>query len=73
MGHAVVAAWRKFFGLEMDYLGHIQYEDQMWRTMRARKPFLVQNPTGAGARSFALIADRLADIDAVRARIEDEP
>src|SRR5512133_2457763 len=32
IGRAVVAAWRKYFGLEMDYLGHIPHDGEMWRT-----------------------------------------
>ena len=73
VGTAVVAAWRKFFGLEMDYLGHIQYEDEMWRTARARRTLLAQNPAAPAARSFARIADRLAALDAARARSEGSP
>src|SRR5207253_387316 len=26
VGQAVVSAWRKFFGLEMDYLGHVPHD-----------------------------------------------
>ncbi len=70
IGHAVVAAWRKFFGLEMDYLGHIPYEETMWRMTRARLPLLVHSPEGATARSFAVIADRLAALDEAKARSE---
>jgi flagellar biosynthesis protein FlhG len=71
IGAAVVGAWRKFFGLEMDYLGHIQYEDEMWRTVRARRALLAQGP--AAARSFARIVERLAALDAARARSEGQP
>ena len=34
VGDAVVAAWRKFFGLDMDYLGCIGYDDDVWRCVR---------------------------------------
>ncbi len=73
VGTAVVAAWRKFFGLEMDYLGHVQYEDEMWRSARLRRPPLAQDPAGRAARSFARIADRLAALDAARLRSEGSP
>jgi flagellar biosynthesis protein FlhG len=64
VGDAVVAAWRKFFGLEMDYLGHIPHDEEMWRTIRARRPLLVQTPGSAAAAAFAHIADRLVALDA---------
>src|SRR5512134_873704 len=37
IGLAVVAAWRKYFGLQMDYLGYVGYDDEMWRVVRARR------------------------------------
>ena len=48
MGHAVVAAWRKYFGLEMDYLGAIDYDDDMWRAVRLRQAAAGGPPRGAG-------------------------
>ena len=73
VGPAVVAAWRKFFGLEMDHLGHLPYEDDMWRAARARKTLLAHNPAAAAARCFARIADRLSALDAARVRSEGMP
>lgn len=63
IGLAVVSAWRKYFGLEMDYLGSIAYEDDMWRAVRARRPLLVDRPEANAARSFARIADGLLALD----------
>jgi flagellar biosynthesis protein FlhG len=59
MGHAVVAAWRKYFGLEMDYLGAIDYDDEMWRAVRQRRPLLIDRPEAAASLAFERIADRL--------------
>jgi flagellar biosynthesis protein FlhG len=66
IGLAVVAAWKKYFGLEMDYLGFIHYDDEMWRAVRARRPLLVERPTVPAARCFASIADGLLALDAAR-------
>jgi len=63
LGNAVVSAWRKYFGLEMDYLGHIDFDDAMWRTVRARRPLMTERPEAAVAQSFARIADRLEALD----------
>jgi flagellar biosynthesis protein FlhG len=63
IGRAVVAAWRKYFGLEMDYLGFIPYDDEMWRTLRARRPFLVERPDVPAAKAFATIVDGLLALD----------
>lgn len=63
IGLAVVAAWRKYFGLEMDYLGYIHYDEHMWRTLRARRPLLVERPDVEAARAFAGVADALLALD----------
>ncbi len=66
VGRAVVAAWRKYFGLEMDYLGYIAYDDEMWRAVRARRPLLVERPDAVAARAFATVADSLLALDTVQ-------
>jgi len=63
IGLAVVAAWRKYFGLEMDYLGYIGYDDEMWRAVRARRPLLVERPDVGASKAFARIADSLLALD----------
>ena len=63
IGRAVVAAWRKYFGLEMDYLGYIGYDDEMWRAVRARRPLLVERPDAIAAKAFATVADSLLALD----------
>ncbi len=68
IGSAVVSAWRKYFGLEMDYLGTIDYDDEMWRTVRARRPLLVEHPECPAAKAFGRIADGLMKLDAVSVR-----
>ena len=66
VGDAVVAAWRKFFGLEMDYLGCIGYDDEVWRWVRLKRPLLVQSPGGATAVAVRTITDHLLQLDQTR-------
>jgi len=63
IGRAVVAAWRKYFGLEMDYLGYIPHDGEMWRTVRARRPLLLERPEAEAARAFGSIVDGLVALD----------
>ena len=63
IGHAVVAAWRKYFGLEMDYLGHIPHDAEMWRTVRARRPLLLERPDAESSRAFGAVVDGLVALD----------
>jgi flagellar biosynthesis protein FlhG len=68
IGRAVVAAWRKYFGLQMDCLGHIQHDGEMWRTVRARRPLLLERPDSEAARAFASIVDGLLALDGASSR-----
>jgi flagellar biosynthesis protein FlhG len=63
VGEAVVAAWRKYFGLEMDYLGCIGYDDDVWRSVRAKQALLLQYPAGETAAAMAGIVDRLLGLE----------
>src|SRR5512138_1690941 len=63
IGAAVISAWRKYFGLEMDLLGTITYEDEMWRAVRARRPLLIERPDAVAARAFGAVADALLALD----------
>jgi flagellar biosynthesis protein FlhG len=64
VGNAVVAAWRKYFGLEMDYLGAIGYDDEVWKAVRKRRPVVLESPQSETARAIAKIADRLLQLEA---------
>jgi flagellar biosynthesis protein FlhG len=63
IGRAVVAAWKKYFGLDMDYLGAIPHDADMWRTVRARRPLLLERPDAEASRAFDAIVDALLLLD----------
>jgi flagellar biosynthesis protein FlhG len=68
IGRAVVAAWRKYFGLEMDYLGHIHHDPEMWRTVRARRPILLERPDAEASVAFRAIVDGIVALDGQSSR-----
>ncbi len=63
VGAAVVSAWRKYFGLDMDYLGCIGYDDEVWRCVRSRRALLLEQPEGRTAQAISGIVGRLLEID----------
>lgn len=63
VGGAVVSAWKKFFGLEMDDLGAIRYDDEAWRAVRRRRPVLLERPDSAAAQGLQRIASRILTLD----------
>lgn len=64
VGPAVVSAWKKFFGLEMDYLGALRYDDDAWRAVRKRRPLLLEFPDSPASHSLRSVAERILQLDA---------
>jgi flagellar biosynthesis protein FlhG len=56
LGPGIVTAWRRHFGIAMDLLGTVEYDDDVWRTVRERRPLLMACPGGRAARSLARVA-----------------
>jgi flagellar biosynthesis protein FlhG len=63
LGLGVAAAWRRHFGIEMDVLGTVDYDDDVWRAARERRPLLLARSEGRAARSLARIASVIQALD----------
>jgi flagellar biosynthesis protein FlhG len=59
LGEAICVACRKYFGITMDFLGAIPYDDAVWRAVRKRRPVILDSPGSKAAQSIAQIARRL--------------
>ncbi len=60
LGVAVSTACRKYLGIDLDYLGYINYDDVVWKTARSRAALLRQEPDSAVAKSIWEIAVQVA-------------
>jgi len=56
---AVVNAWKKFFGIQMDILGSIPYDDEAWRAVRRRRPIVLDRPESEAAAAISELVDRI--------------
>ncbi len=59
VGHQIATAVRKYFGISMEFLGHLEYDDAVWRSVRRRRPLLLEFPNSKLHRAFVQISDRL--------------
>lgn len=57
IGRAMEIACRKYFGIEVDFLGGIRYDDAVWRSVRRKEPFLSAEPSSLAALDLCQIAD----------------
>jgi len=67
LGHKIAKVWRQYFGIEMDVLGSVEHDDDVWRAARERRPLLLARPDGRAALSLARIASRIQAADAASA------
>lgn len=63
LGPAITAACRKYFGVSMELLGSIPYDDAVWRAIRARRPILLDAPNSLAAQSIRRVAQKIIPLD----------
>jgi flagellar biosynthesis protein FlhG len=66
VGHAMVAAWKKYFGLEMEFLGALPHDDEVWRSVRRRRPVLVDQPDSRIAAGLHAVVSELLFLEQQR-------
>jgi len=59
LGFAVSDACRKYFGIPMQFLGSIPYDDAVWRSVRRRRPVMIDSPDSEASRSLRQVARAL--------------
>ncbi len=62
LGPTMQTMVHRYLGLTIDYLGHIEQDDQAWLTARRRRPLLVDSPTAKSARNLERIVRRVAAV-----------
>jgi flagellar biosynthesis protein FlhG len=75
---AELGAWMsglasRHYGVALDELGHIEYDDTVSLTMRRNKPLLVDSPTSKSARNVERIARRAVALAAAKGSESTEP
>lgn len=73
LGPAMRSAVRRRFGLDVDYLGYVDFDDTVWTTARSRRPLLTESPGTKASKSLEKIARRILAIDPERPRRETRP
>jgi flagellar biosynthesis protein FlhG len=56
----------RHYGIELDELGHIEYDDTVWLTVRRNKALLVDSPASKAARNVERVARRVVALATAR-------
>jgi flagellar biosynthesis protein FlhG len=59
LGVAVQTACRKYFGIDLDYVGYLTYDDAVWKAVRGRSAVMQAAPNSPIAISMMEIANRI--------------
>lgn len=63
VGPTVAAAWKKFFGLDLGFLGAVHHDDAVWQSVRARKALLQTAPNSLAAAAILRVAENLIALE----------
>jgi len=67
VGFSMKSVAKKYFGVDLDYLGYIEYEPNVWQSVRRMKPILAEFPNSRIATHLERIVNYLLK----QARIEN--
>ena len=59
LGRAIGDACRKYFGMTMDFVGAIPYDESVWKAVRQRQPVMLANPEAAASRAIRQVTAEL--------------
>ena len=60
-GHAVRSVCKKYFGIDAQYVGYLDYDNAVWQSVRKRRPLLLEYPYSGLVPEFAQIVKNLED------------
>jgi flagellar biosynthesis protein FlhG len=59
IGFSMQSAFLKYFGISMDYLGYIVYDDEVWQSIQKRKPLVLEFPQSRASKCINEITLKL--------------
>lgn len=59
IGYLMQNACRKYFGVQVDFLGYIENDDQVWQSVRKRQPITLNGGYSKITQSFQIITQNL--------------
>ena len=74
VGPTMQSMAQRYLGIQVDYVGHIEQDDQAWLTARRRRPLLVDSPTAKSARNLERIVRRVSAVaSSLEQRLSEAP
>lgn len=62
IGFSIQSVCRRYFGIEMDYVGYLDHDAAVWQSVKKRKPLLMEFPNSKLVHHFDRIVHRLLGV-----------
>jgi flagellar biosynthesis protein FlhG len=62
IGFSIQSVCRRYFGLDMEYVGYLDYDASVWQSVKKRKPLLMEFPNSKLVSNFDRIVNKLLDL-----------
>ena len=59
IGHSVKSVCKKYFGIDLDYTGFLDYDSSVWQAVRRKRPLVIEFPNSKLVSSFEKIANQV--------------
>lgn len=59
IGKSLSHVSRQYFGQEVDYLGHLDFDNRVWQSIRAMKPLFLESPDAETLREFRTLFSKI--------------
>lgn len=59
IGRFMRSALLKYFGLQMEFVGSVVFDDKVWQSIRLRTPFVIQFPGSMAAQNVRAVCESL--------------
>ena len=73
IGRFMRSACLKYFGLQIEFVGSVVYDDNVWKSIRMRRPFLTMFPNTMAAQNVRAVCESLKAESEVLLGQDDEP
>ncbi|HLE01750.1 MAG TPA: P-loop NTPase [Bdellovibrionota bacterium] len=59
IGYSVKTVCKKYFGIEMDYIGYLDYDSAVWQSIRRKRPLMLEFPNSRLVSSLERVSHEL--------------
>lgn len=63
IGFSIQSICKRYFGIDLDYVGYLDYDASVWQSVKKRRPLLMEFPNSKLVNNFDKMVHRLLEIN----------